>query len=257
MVTGNGGPALGPERGTGTDRTVLRLAIMAILLVAAFVALFSRLWYLQVLAVGDYRTLAKENRIRLVYSEPTRGRILDRNGEVLVENRDSLSITIDRQRLEPGSLRERKVLYDVARLLVPESMAEEKRRKALVEKVKEMRDNLNDATVSPYKPVAVVNDVREPIVRRIRENPEDFPGVEAEELPIRTYPHGKLAAHVLGYVGEINEDELESPEFQGARPPYEPGDLIGKSGVERTYDRWLRGRPEIKRVVVNSAGEVV
>ena len=257
MVTGGGGPALGPDRHTGADRTVLRLAVMAVLLIAAFVALFSRLWYLQVLAVGDYRTLAKENRIRLVYSEPTRGRILDRNGEVLVGNRQSLSITIDRQRVEPGSLQERKVLYDVARTLVRDDLPERKHKQTLIAKVKEMRDNLNDATVSPYKPVAVVNDVREAIVRHIRENPEDFPGVAAEKLPIRTYPHGKLAAHILGYVGEINEDELEDDFFEDARPPYEPGDLIGKSGVERTYDRWLRGRPEIKRMVVNSAGEVV
>ncbi len=255
MVTGNGGPSLGPERGTGADRTILRLAVMAVLLVAAFVALFSRLWYLQVLAVGDYRTLAKENRIRLVYSEPTRGRILDRDGDVLVGNRYSLSITIDRQRLEPGSLQERRVLYSIARLLVREDTRDYK--KALIAKVKEMRDNLNDATVSPYKPVAVVNDVKESLLTQIQENPEDFPGVAGERLPIRTYPHGELAAHVLGYVGEINEDELKSEEFQGARPPYEPGDLIGKSGVERTYDRWLRGKPEIKRVVVNSAGEVV
>ncbi|HEX2293681.1 MAG TPA: penicillin-binding protein 2 [Actinomycetota bacterium] len=250
-----GGPALSGERSTGADRTVLRLAVMAVLLVAAFVALFSRLWYLQVLAVGDYRDLAKDNRIRLVYSEPTRGRILDRDGDVLVENRESLSITIDRQRVEPGTLRERRVLYSIARLLVREDAPRYK--KALIAKVKEMRENLNDATVSPYKPVAVVNDVRESLLTHIHENPEDFPGVAAERLPIRTYPHGKLAAHVLGYVGEINEDELESEEFQGARPPYEPGDLIGKAGVERTYDRWLRGRPQIKRVVVNSAGEVV
>ena len=257
MVTGPGGPALGTERGTGTDRTVLRLAVMAVLLVAGFVALFSRLWYLQVLAVGDYRTLAKENRIRLVYSEPTRGRILDRDGDVLVGNRYSSSITIDRQRLEPGSLQERRVLYSIARLLVREDMPKSEYKKELVAKVKEMRDNLNDATVSPYKPVAVVNDVRESVVAIIEENPEDFPGVAAENLPIRTYPHGSLAAHVLGYVGEINEDELKASEFQDAKPPYEPGDLIGKSGVERTYDRWLRGRPQIKRVVVNSAGEVV
>lgn len=256
MVTG-GGPSLGPDRQTGADRTVLRLAVMAVLLVAAFVALFSRLWYLQVLAVGDYRTLAKENRIRLVYSEPTRGRILDRDGDILVGNRKSLSITIDRQRVEAGTLKERKILYEIARLMVPEDMPDAKRQKALIAKVKEMRDNLNDATVSPYKPVAVVNDVKESTVGHILENPEDFPGVAAEKLPVRTYPHGPLAAHVLGYVGEINEDELEHEFFQGAKPPYEPGDLIGKSGVERTYDRWLRGRPEIKRVVVNSAGEVV
>ncbi|HEV2757875.1 MAG TPA: penicillin-binding protein 2 [Actinomycetota bacterium] len=257
MVTGNGGPALGPDRGQGPDRTVLRLAVMAVLLVAAFVALFSRLWYLQVLAVGDYRTAAKENRIRLVYSEPERGRILDRNGEVLVGNRDSLSITIDRQRIEPGSLKERKVLYEVARLLVPERLKGRERDRAVVAKVKEMRAELNNATVSPYKPVAVVNDVPEAVVYWIEENPEDFPGVAAEELPVRTYPHGKVAAHVLGYVGEIYAEELELPEFKDAKPPYEAGDLIGKNGVERTYDRWLRGKPEIEAKVVNSAGDVV
>jgi penicillin-binding protein 2 len=257
LVTGSGGPALGGDRGNGADRTVLRLAVMAVLLIAAFVALFSRLWYLQVLAVGDYRTLAKENRIRLVYSEPPRGRILDRDGEVLVGNRYSLSITIDQQRIEPGSRKERRVLYEVARLLVRDELKGRERDKAVVAKVKEMRAELNDATVSPYKPAAVVNDVPESVVNWIEENPENFPGVAAEELPIRTYPHGKLAAHVLGYVGEINEDELESDGFKGARPPYESGDLIGKSGVERTYDRYLRGRPEIQRKVVNSAGDVV
>ena len=255
MVTGNG-PSLGGDR-QGPDRTVLRLAIMAVLLVAAFVALFSRLWYLQVLEAGGYRDLAKENRVRLVYSEPERGRILDRNGKVLVDNRSSLSITIDRQRIESGSLRERRVLYDLARLLVPERDKEQDHKKALIAKVKEMRERLNDATVSPYKPVAVENDVKESLVGYIDENPEDFPGVAAEELPVRTYPHGELAAHVLGYVGEINEEELESETFSGAKPPYEAGDLIGKSGVERTYDRWLRGRPRIQKMVVNSAGEVV
>ena len=257
MVTGNGGPALGAERGTGADRTVLRLAVMAVLLVAAFVALFSRLWYLQVLAVGDYRDLAKENRVRLIYSEPERGRILDRNGEVLVHNRDSLSITIDRQRLEPGSIKERRILYRVAHLLVPDKLEGRERRRAVVGSVKAMREDLNDGTVSPYKPVAVVNDVSESVVTHIDENPEDFPGVGAEELPVRTYPHGKLAAHILGYVGEINEDELESATFRGARPPYEAGDLVGKAGVERTYDRWLRGKPGITQKVVNSAGDVV
>ena len=257
MVTGGGGPAIGSDRQTGSDRTVLRLAVMAILLVAAFVALFSRLWYLQVLAVGDYRDLAKENRVRLIYTEPERGRILDRNGNVLVGNRDSLSITIDRQRLEPGSLKERRVLYKVARLVVPERVRGKERDRAVVTTVKEMRDELNDGTVSPYKPVAVMNDVSESIVTRIDENREDFPGVAAEELPVRTYPYGKLAAHILGWVGQINEDELKSETFQGAKPPYEAGDLVGKAGVERTYDRYLRGKPGIMQKVVNSAGDVV
>ena len=92
--------SFGPSSGKnepGIDRTKLRLAIFGLLVIGAFFALFSRLWFLQVLASEDYQELAKENRVRLTQSEPPRGRILDRNGKVLVKNRLSLSVTVDRQ----------------------------------------------------------------------------------------------------------------------------------------------------------------
>lgn len=257
MVTGSGPTLSSGRQNAGVDRTVLRLAVFAVLVVAAFVALFSRMWFLQVLAAGDYRSLAKENRMRFVYSEPPRGRILDRNGKILVGNRYSRAVTIDRRVVEPGSRRERRVLRSLAGLLVPQRKQGADRRKALKQKVTEMRGRLNDGTVSPYKPVPVVNDVSEAFVTLIREQQEDFRGVEVEDLPVRTYPNGPVAAQLLGYVGEINEEELESELFRGAKPPYEAGDLVGKAGIERTYDRHLRGKPEIKRVIVNSAGDVV
>jgi penicillin-binding protein 2 len=231
------------HKDSGIDRVRLRLAVLAILVVAAFVALFSRLWFLQVLASTTYEDLAKENRVRFIHSEPARGRILDRNGRVLVRSRKSLSVTIDRQVVEPGSRREKVVLRRLSGLLGDPR--------------KELRERLYDATVSPYKPVAVANDVKERHSIYIAENPEDYPGVGTEVLPIRYYPRGRLAAHMLGYVGEISPEDLKSEHFKSAKRPYLAGDLVGKDGLEYAYDRYLRGRPEIRKVIVNSFADVV
>jgi cell division protein FtsI/penicillin-binding protein 2 len=92
------------QNAPGIDRTTLRIAVLGVLVVAAFVTLFSRLWFLQVLATDQYKALAKENRVRTVYSEPPRGRILDRNGSTLVENKESIAVTIDRETLQRHSL---------------------------------------------------------------------------------------------------------------------------------------------------------
>jgi penicillin-binding protein 2 len=226
----------------GIDRLKLRLAVLGILVIAAFVALFSRLWFLQVLASDVYDEYAKENRVRFIYSEPSRGRILDREGRILVRNRGSNSVTIDKQIVDTPR-EQRRVLTRLSKLLdVP---------------LGDLRERFNDASVSPYKPVAVANDVEEDDSIYIAENREDFPGVDTEVLPVRFYPHHDLAAHVLGYVGEISSEELDLAHFKSRRPTYGPGDLIGKEGVEYAYDRFLRGKPQIDKVIVNSAGDVV
>jgi penicillin-binding protein 2 len=223
----------------GLDRLRLRLVVFSVLLVTIFVALFSRLWFLQVLAGDEYQALARENRVRRVESEPPRGRILDRNGNVLVDNRPTLSITIDRQLID-----EEKIPKVLKRLS-----------KVLDVRVKELRKRLNDGTVSPYKPVPVANDVTEAQANEIFPYQERFPGVDIEELQIRKYPYGRLLAHVLGYVGEISEEELE--ESDQFRKGYRAGDIIGKAGIERTYDAFLRGKPRIEQVVVNADNQVV
>jgi penicillin-binding protein 2 len=220
----------------------LRLAIFGIVLVAMFVGLFSRLWFLQVLAADQYRDLAKENRVRTVHSEPPRGRILDRNGLVLVDNRQTLAATVDKQILDSPGKRTR-VLKSLSDLLdIP---------------ISDLRLRLHDITVSPYKPAVVATDVPEKAVYKILENQEDYPGVNFAELPVREYPQGALAAHMLGYIGEISLLNLKSDHFKGAKPPYAAGDIVGKAGLEYTYDRWLRGRPEERKVVVNASGDVI
>lgn len=230
------------QKSGGVDKTMLRLAVMGILIVACFVALFSRLWFLQVLKAGEYRTLAKENRVRFVHTEPPRGRILDRNGIVLVDNRTSYALTVNRQVLENPRQRER-VLRKIADLTG--------------EKLSDIKIRLEDTTVSPYKPVAVAKDIPNRARFKIIENRERFPGVDIGKIPVREYPQGPLAAHLLGYVKEISEEQLEWDHFKGARPAYGAGDIVGQSGLEYTYDKWLRGKPGVEKVVVNSSGEVI
>lgn len=226
----------------GIDRVKLRLAVFAILIVASFIALFSRLWYLQVLAVGDFRDLARENRVRRVEGEPIRGTILDRNGLKLVENRESVTVTVDPQVVDTPE-EEKEVFRELAGLLDRPK--------------KELLRRFHAETVSPYKAVAVANDVDEEDIWYIDENDEDLPGVDHELRPVRVYPQGRIAGQILGYVREISEAQLEIDYFTQAKRPYRPGDIVGQMGVERDYDRHLRGRPSIQRVVVNSLNEPI
>lgn len=221
------------------DRTKLRLGLFGIIVLAAFIALFSRLWFLQVLASDDFQKLASENRIRDVQSDVERGRILDRNGVELVVNRASQTFTLDRSLLE-HPIRKRRVLEKLSKLLkVP---------------VKEFNGRLDDLAASLYKPVAVANDVPKRAVNIVSEYPEDYPGVNVENRYVRTYPQGELAAQILGYTGEITAAQLKLDTFKRG---YEPGDVVGRSGLELMYDGLIRGKPKVERVVVNSTGSVV
>ncbi len=225
----------------GIDRTTLRLAVFGLCVMVAFVALFSRLWYLQVLAAPDYQELAKDNRVRFIKSEPLRGRIIDRNGVVLVENAAATAVTIDRQIID-----------------TPERIDLVLRRlaKVLDEKESELRERLSSELVSPYKPVPVAEDVTRGERDYILENQEDFfGGVDIDKIPSRRYPKGHSAPHILGYINEITEDQLKFDHFKNVRPRYEPGDIVGQSGLEYEYDRFIRGTPELLKVIVNSLGE--
>jgi penicillin-binding protein 2 len=175
--------------------------------------------------------------VRTINEPPIRGRILDANGNVLVDNRIANVITIDRKL---SGARRAMVVNRLAELLKTPSAS--------------IRKKLEDQRVSPYTSVPVAVDVSYEDTAYVSEHREDFPGVRAEPIAIRRYRNGQLAAHVLGYVGEINQAELT------AQPPsghYELGDTIGKSGVELTYESDLRGVPGTERVEVDAAGKVL
>jgi penicillin-binding protein 2 len=220
----------------------LRLAVVGIVVVSLFSALFARLWYLQVLDSGTFVTAATTNQIRLVYEDAPRGRILDRNGKVLVDNRRTQAITVNRNQLEK----------------LDDADAVKGRLAALLNLSREELDKrIADVRYSQYKPIPVAEGdaVPEELYIYVKEHQADFPAVEATIVSERTYPNEPptLAAHVLGYVGEINDTELAARKRLG----YRLGDSIGKSGAERVYEDVLRGQSGVTKLQVNSAGEVV
>jgi penicillin-binding protein 2 len=227
-----------PLMAVAAENGRLRLAVVGVVVLSLFSALFARLWYLQVLDSRSFVAAATTNQVRLVYEDAPRGRILDRNGNVLVDNRRTQAITVSR--------------HDLERLKNAEEV--KARLSALLAISRDELDKrIADVRYSQYKPIPVAEDVSEETYTYVKEHQRDFPAVDATIVSQRTYPNGDLAAHLLGYVGEINDSELVNRKKDG----YRLGDSIGKSGAELVFERDLRGSPGVTKLQVNSAGEVV
>lgn len=217
-----------------TESSRVRATLIGVVIVALFATLLARLWYLQVMAGDAFAAQAEANRVVEVPVEAPRGRILDRQGRVLVDDRVSNVVAVSRS----GVGNERSAVL-------------ERLEGVLGLPARELADRLDDKRASQYRPVRVASEVPEDTLVFIREHQELFPGVDAVQTPVRRYGGGSLAAHVLGYVGEINDKELE------ARPGYEPGDRIGKTGVEAAFEEHLRGEPGVERLEIDRGGRVV
>jgi penicillin-binding protein 2 len=221
-----------------SDNSRVRVSIVGVVIVALFSALLARLWFLQVGSGEDLQVQAISRTTRVVQSDSPRGRILDRNGVELVVNRASWVLTVGRDLDDETRTL---VLGQLAELLGPPYTREQ------------LEQNYDDVRQSPLQPAIVAVDVPEPVRVAVLEHIEDFPGTRVDKITVRDYPRGALAAHVLGYVGEISADQLEELGDDG----YRPGDAIGRAGVERAYERDLRGPPRRETVEVDPRGRVV
>ena len=201
-------------------RVESRVRVLLTLALALFAILTTRLYFMQILAVDEARAAARQNSLRLLPIPAPRGRILDVKGRVLVGNRMSLQVTVDRQQL--GDDRE-SVLLSLSRVLGMTAAA--------------IGDRLNDQRYYYYQPVPVASDVPRDVAFWIVEHRDELPGVDIRQIPVRVYPFGELAAHALGYLGQISADQLEDPAYAG----YRSGDIIGRSGIEAVYETDLRG----------------
>jgi penicillin-binding protein 2 len=218
------------------DTTRTRIAVVGVVVISMFAALTSRLWYLQVMAPSTFSAAARDNSVRLVHIDPPRGRLLDRKDRVLVGNRIANTVTVERTATAADLDAE---LPRLAQLLAsPES---------------DLRKRLADPRFSPYKAVPVAQDVSEDVVIAIKEHQDEYPHVKALQLPVREYPLGTVGAHALGYVGEINAEELTAHKVQG----YRLGDRIGKTGSEAAFENALRGTPGIEKFEVDARGRVL
>jgi penicillin-binding protein 2 len=226
------------ERPAMNNKLALRIALFGGVALALFGVLFFRLWLLQVLNGDKYLAEANNNRTREFRVSAPRGDVLDRSGRVLVDNRTSLALQLNPRKLPQRPARRRRELAQLADLT-----------HGSVRRVRRlMRKQLS---VAPSAPVTLRRDVGHYLVYYLEENRDRFPGVEVQRVFVRRYPHETLAAHILGNVGEITEEQLKEPRFRGLQP----GDEIGQDGVEDTYDRFLRGRPGFTRIQVDAFGQ--
>lgn len=239
-----------------SEKSRLRLFVVQALVLSLFVTLFARLWYMQVLTGEGYQAAAAEQSVREVVVQPARGLVVDDMGRPLVANRSSWVVTVDRTLV--GKLDEERreaVLRRLARVVDVDVDTVEARMVLCGQEGSVAGTCWNG---SPYQPVPVATDVDQDVAVKLLERTEEFPGVLAQQENVRAYPapYGINAAHVLGYLSPITGGELEEAEADGDTS-VNGASVVGRSGVEKSYDAELRGTPGYTQVTVDSQGRVL
>jgi penicillin-binding protein 2 len=219
------------------DNSRHRLGLIAVCGLTLFGALFARLWFLQVVEAEAYDSQVNESIYRTVVIPAPRGNIYDRNGIAFVRNRETIAVSIDRTEYSKVTKKDRPALLSrlsttLNRYLPPARQVS----------VADITSKLNDQRYSPYRPVPIAEDVSVDLEIFLSEQADRFPSVDVERHTVREYPYGSLAAHVLGRVGAIT-DALYTKHKDDTAKPYSQNDEIGLSGVEQTYESYLRGTP--------------
>ena len=213
-----------------------RTVLLSFVVGAIFFLLLMRLWHLQILNAENYRSMSEDNRLRFVPIAASRGAIMDRNSEVLVSNQPSFSLAVIPQEVKDKEA----LLTQIATLLSLD-------REELAERWEKGKGK------AKYYPIVLASNITRDQVEVIEENHLRLPGVEIEMKPVREYRNGILASHLLGYIGEISENELE----RKGNEEYNPGDYIGKNGVEQGLEKVLHGNDGGRQLEVDARGRVL
>jgi penicillin-binding protein 2 len=220
-----------------TPQLALRVAIIGGVALVMFGIVFFRLWYLQVLSGDKYKAEANNNRVREITIQAPRGRIVDRNGRVLVDNRYGLAVTVSPDKLPKSPKAQMKIYARLGPLIQM--------------KAKDIRHTVNKQLAAiPFSPAVVKSDVPQATYSYILENQDRFPAVDVEQLAFRKYPYHQIGAHLFGTVGEVTAKEMKQERYRGVKM----GDRVGQSGIEYSYDRYLRGKDGARRVSVDALG---
>ena len=225
--------------GRTVGRQYQSVVIMLLLSLVMFGGIGARLGFLQLVQGERNRELAEDNRILLLPRRPARGTVTDRNGEVLIGSRLSHSVSIWPIALPKNEAEREQVIQRLAQILdVPAN---------------EIKDRLAQSSYNLNKSVPISRGVSSAQTTAIAEYAQDLPGVRVEAEAVRNYPRGDLAAHVLGYTGELDPIELENRKDED----YRLGDVIGKMGLEMALEQTLRGQWGGQQVEVDSTGRVL
>jgi penicillin-binding protein 2 len=211
-----------------------RLRVLKWIAGGVLVLLLVRFWYLQILHGGEWKAIAHHNQIRRIPLLAPRGKVFDRHGRVLLDNRESYNVT-----LIPADVDE-KTISILASCV-----------KSSAEVIREtMKKNQQ---WSPFFPVAIKEDISIEELALVEERLRGLAGVDIEVKPQRNYPEGPVAVHVLGYLSEITAEELADPGYSD----YRMGDVIGRDALERLMEEHLRGRDGFKYKLVDARGREV
>jgi penicillin-binding protein 2 len=233
-----------PAEFRNPEREVLRfqrrLAVAGAFVLFAFALLFARFFWLQVVQHEYFQTRAEDNRISLVPIVPNRGLIVDRSGVVMARNYSAYTLEIT-----PSKVADLEVTINDLAKIVDIQPKDRKRFRKLLEESKNfeslpVRTRLTDEEVARF------------IAQRFR-----FPGVDIKARLFRQYPHGDLASHAIGYIGRVNDRDLESIEKKDMEDNYRGTDHFGKTGLEQKYEFDLHGQTGFEQVEVDSGGRAV
>ena len=229
------------------DRTSIAIVVAQIFVVSLMMALFGRLFYLQIADGPRYQEAALDIQSRDIVTPALRGLIVDMSGEPLATNKAGLMVSADRSILDQQSDKGRNILFRVSEVLNLNPADVYARTRLCGELQKSERNGC--WTGNRYQPIPITKEATESQVLRILERSDLYPGIGAEPVSIRYYPakSGERATHVLGYIGPVTEADLNNE--KGKR--YYRNELIGKAGIEVQYDDFLRGTPGIRTVIVN------
>ena len=257
VSTSSTGGSTGREgRASSATKGRLRLFVVQALVLSLFVTLFGRLWYLQVLGGEAYQAQAAEQSVREVVVQPARGLVVDDMGRPLVANRTSWVVSVDRTLLGRMNTRhQRSLLRRLSKAVrVPSKLI--RARTLLCGEPGSVAGTCWNG--SPYQPVPVADDVPQQTAVSIMEQGENYPSVLVDATNVRSYPkpYGINAAHLLGYLSPITSEELDEARAQDDTSLH-GASVVGRAGLEKEYDRYLRGRPGYKRVAVDSMGRVL
>jgi penicillin-binding protein 2 len=237
-----------------------RFAVLGVVIVLVLGTLLVRLWSMQIILGKSYADMSENNRVREVTIAAPRGRIFDRNGKPLVVNRATLAVAVSPTVARDAEADARPPR--AGRGWKPSQSNVERANAArgvltklatlLNTPMDEIVRKITNTKLEALQPRVVAVDVPRKAVSYIAEHAEDFPGVEVQTVAVREYPNGALAAHVLGYVGEIADIEMSEAEFKD----YKAGDIIGKAGVEREFETVLQGEKGYQSLEVDARGRI-
>lgn len=220
-----------------------RFKLLSLGVGSVFAAITAKLWSMQMVSSEHYDEMAQKNRTRTVTTPAPRGRILDRNGVAIVDNRPSLAVVAYRDLAEDTI-----TVRHLANVLGMPYTA--------------VLRNIQNNTEGPQSPHTIATDVRRSTVAYIQEHIDQFPGVSIAQRTARSYPYGTLACHVVGYIGTVTQEQLDaqkdlSEEEKMGTIVYQSGDIVGQAGIEYCYENLLQGIRGEQTVQVDANGNVV